>query len=223
MKNTIAASVISLLLSPALCSAQETAPPETAPAAVATISVPPATKLEAFLGKRGLLVIRDFQESGKIEQTRKSQFSKEMLTDYYVMVTALTVYEPGKETASLKGLQVSMSDFRGVTKYGTGFRSGLSFVDLEEADSLSKALQYLVDLADKWKGQDVGSKEAYFTTKDDLKVLLAQTNAKPASFYLTIDGNSITLSLKEISQLKMSVDIGVKLLEGAVITGRTTQ
>jgi hypothetical protein len=213
MKNIIAAGAISLLLFPVLCSAQETAPPATAPTTVVKPISPPATKLEAFLGKRGLLVIRDFQDAGKVEKTRKSQYSAEPLTDYWVNVISLTVYEPGKENVRLKGLQLSLADFRNITKYGTGLRSGLSFVDLEEADSLSKALQYLLDLEGKWKGQNVGGKEAYFTTKDDFKVLLAQTADKPASFHLTIDGNSINFSSAEISQLKASVDKGIELLK----------
>jgi hypothetical protein len=210
MKNIFIATTLSLLFLPVLCSAEEAAPPD-APAA--RPAAPPATKLEAFLGKRGFLVVRDFQDAGKVERSHKSQYSTDMLSDYWVNVTALTVYEPGKENVRLKGLQLSLADFRNITKYGTGLRSGLSFVDLEEADSLSKALQYLLDLEGKWKGQDVGGKEAYFTTKDDFKVLLAQTADKPASYYLTIDGNSLSFTSEEIAALKAAVDKGMGLLK----------
>jgi hypothetical protein len=198
-----------------------------APCAIAQNDTPsvPSTKLETFLSKKGLLLIRDFYVPGRIVRYGEGKAdSIKVFANYdemyavtsfhyntYAEVTAVTAYEPGKETAKTKGLNIDVVE---VARNGNDSTSTL---DLEEAESLSSALDYLVKLSDKWKGQDVGSKEAYFVTKDDLKIAIDQEGTKPPKFFLIsgrIGSARMTLlNAENLTGLKTLVDQGVEWLK----------
>lgn len=175
---------------------------------------PPSTKLESFLAKRGLIFIRDIFSAGKVERKKTDTIGGRdfTTTEYWVYIAALAVYEPGHENSKIKGLQCSVVDFR-----GRGSSSNVSFLDLDEAESLSVALQYLIDLAAKWKGQDVGEKEVFFVTKDDFKIGFSQEKSGEPRFFVSsgrIGATSLALSsVDELSQLKKLVDSGVDWLK----------
>lgn len=216
---------LSMLLSSSLSFAQD------APAAKSADTAP-STKLGAFLGKRGTLLVRDFYQVGILSQkkdfnnadykaskfyTSYEQMNKDrsetfVSNDATVDVTALAVYEPGNEKVKVKGLQIILYKYN-----RSGSDKNLSFVDVEEARSLSKALDYLVDAAAKSKGQDVGSREVSFTTKDNLKVVLSQSGAKDAEVQMssgTIGRATVSLaSVDDLTQIKSAVDNGVAWLE----------
>lgn len=199
MNSSLPVALAALLLSAPVSFAQEEKPLAAEPPAAA-----PATKLEAFLGKRGSLIVRNFKTAGVIRGDDG---------DSFIRVTALSVYEPGKENVKLKGLQVEISQAvgRGV------WRDSLSFVDAEEAESLSKALHYLSDLTTKWKGQDVGQKEVYFKTQAELKIGINQTGAKDVMVW-AIGGDfkkaqSNITAVDGLTTLKGLVDQGVAWLK----------
>src|SRR4051812_8410515 len=81
----------------------------------------PATKLEAFLGKKGRLVAKEFYPVSTVSNLGK------------VELDSLVIYEPGASVKT-KGLRVE------VTESGQLERSNTSFVDIEELQSLSEAL-----------------------------------------------------------------------------------
>ena len=95
----------------------------------------PATKLEAFLAKKGKLIIKEFYDPGEVAGRYGSK----------IEFTALVIYEPGQETQRVRGLKIE------VTEGGRYERSNTSFLDLEEIESLSKAIEYMVDLSARWK------------------------------------------------------------------------
>ena len=209
MKFLVYFSVISLSLLPVGVQAQDTK--------AATATTPqqvPSTKLEAFLSKRGVIFIRDFNNLGKIEKKKTETIGTQNFTttEYWVTVTALAVYEPAKEAVKMKGLQCDLTDFR-----GRGLDTNMSFLDLDEAESLSKALGYLTELSGKWQGQNVGEKEVYFTTKDDFKVGFSQEQEKQAKAFVQsgrIGRTTIRLSsIDELTQLKSLVDSGIEWLK----------
>ena len=124
-----AVSCILLMLSLMACSRTQTAP---APQPQKQADQPP-TKLEAFLGKRGRLLIKDSYDLGRISSMGSAELD------------ALVIYEPGSSQKT-KGLRVE------VTEGGRLERSETSFLDLDELQSLSDALTYMSDLAAKWHG-----------------------------------------------------------------------
>ncbi len=208
MNSSLPVALAALLLSAPVSFAQEEKPLAAEPPAAA-----PATKLEAFLGKRGSLIVRNFKTAGVIDGDEQRTSTGITLRNSFITVTALSVYEPGKENVKLKGLQVEISQAvgRGV------WRDSLSFVDAEEAESLSKALHYLSDLTTKWKGQDVGQKEVYFKTQAELKIGINQTGAKDVMVW-AIGGDfkkakSNITAVDGLTTLKGLVDQGVAWLK----------
>lgn len=93
-----------------------------------------ATKLEAFLAKKGKLIIKEFYELGRVDGRYGSK----------IEFTALVIYEPGQENMRFRRLKIQ------VTEGGRYEKEDTSFLDLEEIESLSKALDYMVDLSGKW-------------------------------------------------------------------------
>lgn len=208
MNSSLPVALAALLLSAPVSFAQEEKPLAAEPPAAA-----PATKLEAFLGKRGSLIVRNFKTAGVIRGDEQRTSTEITLHNSFITVTALSVYEPGKENVKLKGLQVEISQAvgRGV------WSKSLSFVDAEEAESLSKALHYLSDLTTKWKGQDVGQKEVYFKTQAELKIGINQTGAKDVMVW-AIGGDfkkaqSNITAVDGLTTLKGLVDQGVAWLK----------
>lgn len=208
MNSSLPVALAALLLSAPVSFAQEEKPLAAEPPAAA-----PATKLEAFLGKRGSLIVRNFKTASAIRGDEQRTSTGITLHTSFITVTALSVYEPGKENVKLKGLQVEISQAvgRGV------WSKSLSFVDAEEAESLSKALHYLSDLTTKWKGQDVGQKEVYFKTQAELKIGINQTGAKDVMVW-AIGGDfkkakSNITAVDGLTTLKGLVDQGVAWLK----------
>ena len=189
----------------------------------------PSTKLETFNGKRGTLLVRDFYHAGAFGQkvdlsTGKSagavayQSSDEMfadkqgngvIRDSYFAVNGLTIYEPGK--AKTKGLQISIFKF-----YRSNSEDHTSFLDVDEARSLSAAISYILGAIPKMEAPASGSQELNFTTNDDFKIVASKDESAP-TIYLSsgrIGGASMELeNLDGLTALKTSVDNAVSWLE----------
>jgi hypothetical protein len=157
----------------------------------------PPTKLEAFLAKKGKLVIKDSYELGELRKLGTVTFD------------ALVLYEPGMEAQKIKGIRVE------ITEPGRVERKRISFLDLDEIESASKAISYMADLAEKWRGQ---TREAYtevtFSTKGDFKVGFFQKGQK-RSLYLYagyVAQASSFMEVEDFPALKNILDKGLSLL-----------
>lgn len=153
----------------------------------------PQTKLEAFLGVKGTLLIRDITDFGTIDA---------------VNVEAVTAYEPGKEEAKTRGFILSASsEVSSVTVY----------VDYDEAKSLTQALIYMQGLSQKWRGLSQNYKEASYITTGGLKVTFYHTadgKHQDAKIYLT-DGITLNTDMKytEFASFKGMIDQGIVWLD----------
>lgn len=139
------------------------------PPALEPVPKTPITKLEAFLGRKGTLFIEDGYAAGTIKGPA-GDFSG-------LSITAISIYLPGAENAKTKGLRCSV--FRAQSRGASQDRA--CYLDMEEAESLSKALDYLIQLSAKWKDAklDKGTQRwATFLTKDYLSVQLTQASAE---------------------------------------------
>jgi len=114
----------------------------------------PATKLERFLAKKGTLIIKDIYNCGNISGMYGSR----------VLLKVIVIYEPGKETERVRGLKIEVSENSKFEK------NNASFLDFEEVESLSKALLYMLDLAQKWENIEKEYTEVVFSTKGYLDV-----------------------------------------------------
>lgn len=122
----------------------------------------PATKLEQFLAKKGKLIIKDSEEAGVL----KGQYGTKITVD------ALAIYEPAKEAEKIRGLRIEV--------YGGGRleRSDASFLDMDEVESLSQAITYMISLLEKWQGKSREYTEVIFSTKGDFQLGFYQKGTK---------------------------------------------
>jgi len=95
------------------------------------------TKLEAFLGKHGQILVKDLYDVGHVKCEYESIGAG-------VDMKGIVIYEPGS-SQKIKGLRVEVTQ--------SGSRSSISFIDMDELQSLSDAIAYVSDLSKKWAGQ----------------------------------------------------------------------
>ncbi len=124
------------------------------PKSVGSDSLKNVTKLQKFLAQKGTLIIKDFYKLGNLP----GLYSTAMNFD------AIVFYEPGKEEERVKGLKIEITEPR---TYGQN--SETAFLDLEELESLSKALQYMSTLKENWKDKPKEYTEVIFETKGNFK------------------------------------------------------
>lgn len=122
--------------------------------------------MEAFLGKKGELIVKDFYKLGEVAGRYGSK----------IEFSVLVIYEPGKESQRIRGLKIKVSEG------GRYERSNTSFLDLEEIESLSKALEYMGELSARWKDIKKEYTEVVFSTKDDFRIGFYQTGNELTAF-----------------------------------------
>lgn len=155
----------------------------------------PKTKLEEFLSKKGSLIITDRYRIGRIGS---------------VDFDAIVLYLPGKEDEAVKGLRVKVDEGSGYS-YDVQF----AFLDLDEIESLSDALAYLLNLARAWQDTSREYTEAVYKTSDDFRIGFIQEGKKhrtyiscgeitPAYFYFKY--------VQDLGAVKDLVDKSLKLL-----------
>ncbi len=174
------------------CSGAQTATPASKP----PDSAQPSTKLEAFLGKRGRLVVKDFYDLGRVSSLGSAEFN------------GLVIYEPAGPQ-KIKGLRVE------VTESGSLERSNTSFIDLDELPSLSDAISYISDLSRKWSGQrHEPYTEVIYVSKGEFSVGFYQRGTDASAFVRsgTIGAATAYLKTPDLERMKTLVDQAVVLL-----------
>ena len=124
---------------------------------------------------------------------------------------AVVFYEPGKEENRTRGLKITFSELK---SYGEQTES--AFLDLEELESLSQALDYMSGLKEKWNSMPKEYTEVVFETKGNFKTGFYQQGTKATPFASAGYGNGISCFLNDIKQLsaiKVKIDSGIKLLK----------
>lgn len=190
MKKFLIIVLCALVLLPMIASAQGENEGETKE---------PPTKLEAFLAKKGNLIVKDFYKLGEVAGRYGSK----------IEFSALVIYEPGQESQRIRGLKID------ITEGGKYERSNTSFLDLEEIESLSKALEYMGDLSAKWQNIKKEYTEVVFSTKDDFNIGFYQIGSEQVSFS-TIGyigkATCFFFSMQDLNSVKTIADKGLKLL-----------
>jgi hypothetical protein len=156
----------------------------------------PTTKLEAFLGKRGKLIVKDSYNLPPVSRMGK------------VAMDALVMYEPGSSQKT-KGLRVE------VTETGRLERSNVSFIDVDELQGLSDALSYMIDLSGKWGGQSHSPyTEVIYISKGELRTGFFQQGTRSSAFVTSGSIGSVTayLDTPDLQTLKTEVDEAITTL-----------
>ena len=151
----------------------------------------PPTKLEAFLAKKGKIIVKDFYPAGELQKMG------------HMKLDGLVVYEPGQEAQRVRGLRVE------VTEAGRLERENGSFLDLDEVESLSKAISYMESLSQKWaNGSGAPYSEVIFQSKGDFQLGFYQQGSKTGAFAKsgTIGSTTMFFDLGDLPRIKQMVD-----------------
>ncbi|MEG8948177.1 hypothetical protein [Rosettibacter firmus] len=159
------------------------------------------TKLQNFLAQKGTLIIKDFYKLGKIS----GLYWTDMKFD------AIVFYEPGKEEERVKGLKIEVTELK---TYGE--HSEAAFLDLEELESLSKALQYMTTLKEYWKDKPKEYTEVIFETKGNFKTGFFKRKDEIQAFASCGYGSEVNCFFKatdELLGIKNKIDEAITLLK----------
>ena len=158
------------------------------------------TQLQAFLAKRGAIIVKEDMCIGRLSA----------LYSVVCEFTAIVVWQPGSESDKFKGVQVCLKRSDDGNE-----ESEAAFLDLDELDSLSTALTYLVDAARKWSGETREYIEMTYKSADDFRVGFYQNQRKQVPFISAGHGGGLCgflSSIEDLTRLKTLSDSAISKL-----------
>lgn len=161
------------------------------------------TKLETFLSKKGISFIKENYELGNFP----------LVTPYLYTIEfkAVIIYEIGQEQQKIRGIMIEIT-LAGATR---PVEPEIAFIDYEELESLSKAIQNMLDLSMKWKNNEKDI-EFIYSTKDNFYIGFTQDGNRQSAFaQIGYFGKIIHIfnSMDDLSSVKSAVDKGLSLLK----------
>jgi hypothetical protein len=90
-------------------------------------------------------------------------------------------------------------------------RSDTSFLGVDEMESLAKAVDYMLKLAQQWTGNLRDYTEVIFSTKGDFQLGSYVSDGKPSAFAKSgrVESASASLSMASFQKVKETVDRGL--------------
>lgn len=166
------------------------------------------TRLEEVMNAKGSLVVKDVYPL--VERTAYGRVDKKIILD------GVIVYDARRPKAVLKGVRaaIGIKDPK-VPVYTSRY---YSFLDMDEAENLLKALDYMLGLAGRWKTEPGLYREVSFRTKSRFQIGLFPGEKGIEAFARTHDNrrrkaNVIILTLDDLREIKDSLDRGVATLK----------
>jgi hypothetical protein len=126
----------------------------------------PQTKLESVLVRRGTILLKDFQEIGRLQCARAATLD----------LTAISTSDPGAKTPSVKGIKITIDE----GERNKGEQS--VFLDVDEIDSLLKAFKFFASTAKQWSQKAREYSEAIYVTKGDFAAGFYQKGTDQGGF-----------------------------------------
>ena len=159
-----------------------------------------ATKLESFLAEKGKLIVKEYYELGRLRHSGSGAT---------VELDAVVLYVVGEEDERVRGLRIKIEGG------GTLKRSDSSFLDFEEIEGLSKAIDYVISLSEKWKAVQKDYAEVEFSTQGDFTIGFYQQGIKQKVFASSGRIGRVTARIsnwEKLRSMKAMVDKGRNLL-----------
>lgn len=152
----------------------------------------PFTKIKASLSEKGRIFIKDFYSQGTIKGSSGSSME----------ISAIVIYEPGKEVERLRGLKIA------ITGAGNDKRTGNVYLDYDEMDNLNKVVVYMIQAATAWKYTTKDSSEAIFSTKDSFRFGFYQRAMEQVCFAECWDGGKLSgyFDIENLKTVKLILD-----------------
>jgi hypothetical protein len=148
----------------------------------------PSSNIGTSLSEKGKVFIKDFFSLGTIKGSSGSSME----------ISALVIYEPGKEPERLRGLKIT------ITSGGTGN----VYLDYDEMDNFNKIIVYMIQIGASWKYATKDSSEATYLTRDNFRFGFYQRGMEQVCFAECRDGGKISGSfdIEDLKTVKLILD-----------------
>jgi len=163
------------------------------------------TKLEKFVAKKGITFVRELYnlKPGISNSSNKA-----------LKLEGVVIYEPNKENERLKGLKINVCERKSAEEFESFSCSDYWYLDLDEVENLSKALQYMCDFSNEWKNVKREDTSVTFMSKGDFIVRFNQWDTNQ-EVYLPYQNNKEKFYFDNFESLlafKEQVDNALKLI-----------
>jgi len=163
------------------------------------------TKLEKFVAKKGIIFVRDLYhiKPGISNSSNKA-----------LKLEGVVIYEPNKENERLKGLKINVCEKKLAEEFEPLACSDYWYLDLEEVEKLSKALEYMHEFSNEWKNVQREDTSVTFMSKGDFIVRFNQWDTNQ-EVYLPYQNNKEKFyfdNMESLIAFKEQVDNALKLI-----------
>jgi hypothetical protein len=160
------------------------------------IAPPPATRLENFAARKNATIATETYFVARVPADNGCS----------IQLQALILYESGRETEQVRGLRVEVTE----TQRSKEERTAVSYVDLDEFDSLTRGLNSMLDMTQRgtFLANPV-SKEMSITTRGGLILAMVQRDTeRQLRITNALQPDSICVITREASivELKTSIE-----------------
>jgi hypothetical protein len=157
-----------------------------------------STKIKSALSEKGRIYIKDFYSQGTIKGSSGSSLE----------ISAMVIYEPGKEAERLRGLKIS------ITGDSPDKQTGNVYVDFDEIDYFNKVVVYMIQVATTWKYATKDSSEATISTKDNFRFGFYQRATEQVCFAECWNAGRISGSfdIENLKTIKLILDQAKNIL-----------
>ncbi|MEA2893320.1 MAG: hypothetical protein QOI05_4113 [Bradyrhizobium sp.] len=154
----------------------------------------PKTKLEAFTGESGAVIIKGYTEVGTVRSLGS------------IAVSAMT-FRNAKLGQENKGLSIT------ITETGTYTRPSRAFIDYDEITELVSGIDY-ISKADTTLTK-LANYEATYSTKGSFKITVFNNSAGQNQVNISIDsyGNGIFLKMQDLAKLRENIQAAKNILD----------
>lgn len=177
MRVTLLSLILTITLSGTICLAQNTDESK------------PATKLEAFQSKTGIVLVRGFTHVGSIRGVGGN-----------ITISAREFFDASSSTTKITGISIT------IRESGRIERSNTSFIDADEIESLLHGLDYIAK-----SGKEVTKQQQFeveYRTKGDFSITIFNDSGGDISVAVTsgrIGKASSFIELSDLAQLRQLI------------------
>ena len=163
------------------------------------------TKLEKFVARKGITFVRDLYH---IKPDISNSSNKALKLE------GVVIYEPDKENERLKGLKINVCEKKPADESETLACTDYWYLDLDEVENLSKALEYIREFSNEWKNVQREDTSVTYMSKGDFIIRFNQWETNQ-EVYLPYQNNKEKFFFDNIDSLaafKEQIDNALKLI-----------
>ncbi len=150
-----------------------------------------SSKIKATLSDKGKILIKDFYSLGTIK----------CLPSGTMEISALVLYEPGKEAERQRGVKIT------INSGDAEKRSNSIYIDNDELNYFNGVVVYMIQVSTLWKGTNRDSSETTFTTKDNLRLGFFQRTMEQVGFAECPGGKlTVYFDVEDLKTIKRILD-----------------